>query len=92
MMNINTLYSKIKHPLFDYCLTLSGLISGLSYEQRPKRSYEYKIKKAIRKGYDKTTRPVRVDNSTVMVYVAIALYHILDTVSTRLIRLYGNCF
>ena len=84
-MNINTLFSKIKHPLFDYCLILSGLISGLSYEQRHKKSYEYKIKKAIRKGYDKTTRPVKVDNSTVMVYVAIALYHILDTVSARLI-------
>ena len=33
--------------------------------------------------YDKTTRPVKDDNTTITVNVAISLYHILDTVSTR---------
>lgn len=50
-----------------------------SYPVKIKRSNEYKIKKEILKRYDKTTRPVRHDNTTVEVAIALSLYHILDT-------------
>lgn len=48
--------------------------------QKP-RSNEYRIKRIIMQGYDKTTRPVSNDKSSLDVQVSISLYHILDTVS-----------
>lgn len=45
------------------------------------RSNEYRIKQAIKRHYDPTTRPVRNDKTAINVLVAISLYHILDTVS-----------
>ena len=44
------------------------------------RSNEYRIKQAILLGYDRTSRPVRNDNTTVNVSINIALY-LLVTVS-----------
>jgi len=44
------------------------------------RSNEHRIKKKILRQYDRTSRPVRNDSSTVNVFIAISLYHILDTV------------
>lgn len=51
--------------------------------QKP-RSNEYRIKRIIMQGYDKTTRPVSNDKSSLDVQVSISLYHILDTVSNIL--------
>ena len=45
-------------------------------------SNEYRIKRRLLLHYDKTTRPVRNDSSTTLLYVGMSLYHILDTVST----------
>ena len=62
-------------------------VAGLAQQDRSypmkngiTRSNEYKIKKEILRRYDRTTRPVRHDNTTVEVTIAISLYHILDTV------------
>jgi len=44
------------------------------------RSNEHRIKKKILRQYDRTSRPVRNDSNTVNVFIAISLYHILDTV------------
>jgi len=47
---------------------------------RPMRSNEYRIKKKLLRQYDRTSRPVRDDRTTVNVLVALSLSHILDTV------------
>lgn len=48
-------------------------------------SNEYRVKKKILVDtyYDKTTRPVRSDETTMHLFVGMSLYHILDTVSLR---------
>ncbi|XP_074660972.1 neuronal acetylcholine receptor subunit alpha-10-like [Tubulanus polymorphus] len=46
---------------------------------REYRSNEYKIKQKLMKGYDKTSRPVKNDNSTIKLNIAMSLFHILDT-------------
>ncbi|XP_064635567.1 neuronal acetylcholine receptor subunit alpha-10-like isoform X2 [Lineus longissimus] len=43
------------------------------------RSWEYKIKQRLTRGYDKTSRPVKMDNTTIKVNIAMSLFHILDT-------------
>ena len=45
-------------------------------------SNEYRIKRKLLLHYDKTTRPVRNDSTTTILFVGVSLYHILDTVST----------
>ena len=45
-------------------------------------SNEYYIKRSVLKNYDRTTRPVKNDSTTVTVYIGMSLYHILDTVSS----------
>ena len=47
-------------------------------------SNEYRIKHKLTMHYDKTTRPVRNDNTTTDLYIGMSLYHILDTVSNLL--------
>ena len=46
-------------------------------------SNEYRIKKWLFQtlGYDKTTRPVRRDETQTTLHIGMSLYHILDTVS-----------
>jgi len=46
----------------------------------PGRSNEYRIKKKILRHYDRTSRPVRDDRTSVNVLIALSLSHILDTV------------
>ena len=43
-------------------------------------SHEYQIKRRILDDYDKTTRPVRNDSTTTVLFVGMSLFHILDTV------------
>ena len=46
-------------------------------------SNEYNIKRAVLSpDYDKTSRPVMNDSTTVTVFVGMSLFHILDTVSS----------
>jgi len=47
---------------------------------RQSRSNEYRIKKRILRHYDRTSRPVHDDATSVQVLIAISLSHILDTV------------
>ncbi len=51
----------------------------------PVRSGEYQVKRTLMETYDRTSRPVRNDTSSVNVNVAISLYQILDTVSAALL-------
>jgi len=44
-------------------------------------SSEYWIKRAILNTYDRNTLPARTDAATIPLYVAMSLYHILDTVT-----------
>ena len=45
-------------------------------------SNEYRIKhRLFNRSYDKTSRPVRHDDTPTTVYIGMSLYHILDTVS-----------
>ena len=44
-------------------------------------SSEYWIKRAILNTYDRNTLPARTDAATLPLYVAMSLYHILDTVT-----------
>jgi len=46
-------------------------------------SNEYRVKHKLLMYYDKTSRPVKNDSTTVDVYIGMSLYHILDTVSTQ---------
>jgi len=43
-------------------------------------SGEHELKQFLLRHYDRTTRPVRSDQTSVKVQISIALYHILDTV------------
>ena len=53
-----------------------------SEEKDQNYSNEYRIKRdVLNHGYDKTSRPVRNDSTTVMASVGMSLFHILDTVS-----------
>jgi len=58
----------------------SGAVSNVLLE----RSNEYRIKQTVMRHYDRTTRPVRNDETTVNVLVSMSLHQILDTVSFRL--------
>ena len=71
---------------FGFVAVLTWAPSSSGKVNRPGRSYETKIKRIILAGkhYDRTTRPVVVHNTTVVVNVAISLYHILDTVRLHL--------
>ena len=51
-------------------------------KKKGKFSNEYYIKRSVLKNYDRTTRPVKNDSTTVTVYIGMSLYHILDTVSS----------
>ena len=66
-------YSIIQH--------FTGELMSKPRSKQATRSNEYRIKRIIMRGYDKTTRPVVNDKSSLDVQVAISLYHILDTVS-----------
>ena len=58
-------------------------------------SNEYYLKKALLADYDKTSRPVRNDSTTVTVYMGMSLFHILSTVSiscTMLIIVHGHLY
>ena len=50
------------------------------FDRPTERSNEHRIKKFVRRHYDMTTRPVKSHWTQVKVMVAIALFHILDTV------------
>jgi len=45
-------------------------------------SGEHELKQFLLRHYDRTTRPVRSDKTSVKVQISIALYHILDTVGS----------
>ena len=51
-------------------------------------SNEYYIKRHVLKNYDRTTRPVKNDTTTVTVFVGMSLYHILDTVCYTSVNLH----
>ena len=53
-------------------------------------SNEYRIKRKLLLHYDKTTRPVRNDSTTTVLFVGVSLYHILDTVSTGCFCIFGK--
>ncbi|XP_074660971.1 neuronal acetylcholine receptor subunit alpha-9-like [Tubulanus polymorphus] len=44
-----------------------------------RQSYEYLLKRRLKRGYDTSSRPVRDDSSSITVTIAMSLYHILDT-------------
>lgn len=44
-------------------------------------SNEHRLKQLLLLNYDKTTRPVRDDNTVTQLVVGMSLFHILDTVS-----------
>ena len=51
-------------------------------KKKGKFSNEYYIKRSVLKNYDRTTRPVKNDSTTVTTVIGMSLYHILDTVSS----------
>jgi cation transporter family protein len=57
----------------------SGEALRAKYKQPLERSNEHRIKEYVLRHYDSTTRPVHSDKTPVHVFVAISLYHILDT-------------
>lgn len=59
--------------------------SGVKSRTMEDYSHEYRIKKKLlfESYYDKTTRPVRDDDTTTHLFVGMSLYHILDTVSYK---------
>jgi hypothetical protein len=60
---------------------MRGDYIGLPEDRLEQFSGEYRVKDKLLRYYDKTSRPVINDSTTIRLYVGISLYHILDTVS-----------
>ena len=77
-------------PCFHFAkgLTRQTVVESWDDESRHRRpihcdqSYEHCIKRRLFAGhrYDHSTRPVRTDLTTTILYIGVSLYHILDSV------------